>query len=71
MSSCNNPKQKTDNLEQKLKPVVIKTNEMGSVKNISKDTMPDFDRIKYATDKKGIRPSIPVPPVTKPVYVDN
>ena len=47
-SSCNTPKEKPDNLEQKLKPVAIKTN-----KN---------DSVKYSTEKKGIQPPIPVPP---------
>ena len=67
MSGCNDPKEKSETFEQTSKPVAIKTNEMDSVKNISKDTMPDFDRIKYANDEKGIPPPIPVPPVAKPV----
>lgn len=61
ISGCNNPKEKPDNLQQKLKPIAIKTNEVDSDKNISKDTMPDFDKIKYAIDEKGIEPEIPVP----------
>lgn len=62
MSGCNNPKEKTNNLEQKLKPVAIKTNGIDDVKNISKETMPDFDRIKYATDIKVTEPPL------QPVY---
>lgn len=62
MSGCNNPKENTDNFEQKLKTVATKTNGIDDIKNISKDTMPDFDRIKYANDEKGIKPPIPVPP---------
>ena len=67
MSGCNNSKDNTDNLEQKSKPVASKTNEMDSGKNISKDTMPNFDSIKYPNDKKGTNPPIPIPP--KPIVV--
>lgn len=70
ISGCNNPKEKPDNLQQKLKPIAIKTNEMDSDKNISKDTMPDFDKIKYTIDGKGIKPTIPVLPTFKPVPVE-
>lgn len=67
---CNNPKERSDNLQQKLKPIAIKTNEMDSDKNISKDTMPDFDKIKYTIEEKGIKPTIPVLPTFKPVPVE-
>ena len=67
---CKNPKERSDNLQQKLKPIAIKTNEMDSDKNISKDTMPDFDKIKYTIEEKGIKPTIPVLPTFKPVPVE-
>ncbi|WP_265427800.1 hypothetical protein [Chryseobacterium sp. YIM B08800] len=67
------PKKKSETFEQTSKPVVIKTNEMDSVKNISKDTIPDFDSNKYAIDEKDIKPPIPIPPkivVVKIPYIE-
>ena len=42
---------------------------MDNDKNISKDIMPDFDKIKYAIDEKGIKPTIPDLPTFKPVPI--
>lgn len=67
---CNKPKDKSETSEQASKPVGTMPNEMGSAKEISKDTMPDFDRIKYAIDEKGIKPTIPVLPTFKPIPVE-
>ena len=67
MSGCNNQNEKTAKVEQKLKTIVLKTNKIDSSENISKDTIPDFNSIKYASDKKAIKPPIPVPP--KPIMV--
>lgn len=53
---CNNSKEITGDLKQKLKTVTIKNKKISDKPNFKKDSRPNFDSIKYPKD---IKPNLP------------